>query len=92
MNEDLQIDRVITDAAVRGVEVLDYNLLVEKKVNDLDTLRTIMTRQNISDPKSCIALENEIDRLQKQGKEWIESVGLKPYGDCKIIILIEQLE
>jgi hypothetical protein len=92
MNEDLQIDRVITDATLRGISVLDYDLLIDKKVEDLDILRAIMTRQNITDPKSCIALENEIDRLQKQSKEWVASVGLKTYGACKIVILIEQLE
>ena len=92
MNEDLQIDRVITDATLRGISVLDYNLLVDKKVEDLDILRAIMKRQNITDPKSCIELEKEIERLQKQGREWVESVGLKAYGDYKIVILIEQLE
>ena len=92
MNEDLQIDRVITDATLRGISVLDYNLLLDNKFIDLETLRAITKRQNISDPKSCIELEKEIERLRKQSKEWIVSVGLKEYGDYKIVILIEQME
>lgn len=86
----MEIDSIITHAVLKEVRVLDYNKFIKEKDDDLEQLRIILKRQNITDSKAYKELETEISNLQKQANGWVKQVGLKEHRVNRIVILIEE--
>ena len=87
-----QTDILRTEAALRGVQFIDYNQMIQNQQQDLDTLREITRRQGLLDAKSIKELENKINTMEMQIREWLRELGIKSMmGDYAVTILIEQV-
>jgi Na+/phosphate symporter len=87
-----QTDILRTEAALRGVQFIDYNQMIQNQQQDLDTLREITRRQGLMDAKSIKELENKINTMEMQIREWLKELGIKSMlGDYAVTILIEQV-
>ena len=89
---DCQTDKIITDAMLRDVKVIDYNKIILDRQQDLESLREILKRNGLSQDKNLKELESAIHALEKQATEWIQSVGLQPHRDVAITILLEEVK
>jgi hypothetical protein len=87
-----QTDLLRTEAALRGVQFIDYNQMILSRQQDLDTLRELTRRHGLTDAKSIKELENKINTMEMQIREWLRELGIKSMiGDYAVTILIEQV-
>ena len=88
-----QTDILRTEAALRGVQFIDYNKMILSRQQDLDTLRELTRRHGLQDAKSIKDLEGRINSMEMQIREWLRELGIKSMiGDYAVTILIEQAD
>ena len=88
-----QTEMVITDALLRGVKTVDYNALINRKQQDLKTLRELLRNNGLMENKAIKDLENQIGTMQQQAREWMTEAGFTDrMNDYKITILVEDIK
>ena len=85
-----QIDKVITDAQLRDVKVIDFDVMMDGVGIDIDNYRKMAKRYGIENSKDLAVLLNKEEQLRNLAREWTEQVGLHFYKGVRIAILIEQ--
>ena len=88
----MTIESIITHAVLKEIKVVDYNQIIAEKEKDLADLQAILNRQNIKDGKTWRQLQDEIESLQNQAKDWVKKAKLQTHLDYKIVILIEEIK
>ena len=88
-----QTDLLRTEAALRGVQFIDYNQMILSRQQDLDTLRELTRKHGLMDAKSIKDLESRINTMESQIREWLTELGIKSMtGDYAVTILIERAD
>lgn len=93
MNEETNIDKIITYSTTLGVRNIDYDKLIEKAEQDLETLQRLL-KFNADDKnvQAVIKLKNEeVRNMYDLKKEWMSMIDVHAHKDVRIVILIEQL-
>jgi hypothetical protein len=85
------IDKVITDAQLRDIRVVDFDTQLDGVGIDIDNHRKLLKRYGLTDDKTLAALLLKEEQLRNIMREWLDQTGLKHYGDYRIAILIEEL-
>jgi len=93
MNEETNIDKIITYSTTLGVRNIDYDKLIEKAEQDLETLQRLL-KFNADDKnvQAVIKLKTEeVRNMYDLKKEWMSMIDVHAHKDVRIVILIEQL-
>ena len=86
-----QIDKVITDAQLRNIKVVDFDTQLDGIGMDIDNHRKLLKRYGLTDDKTLSALMLKEEQLRNIMREWLEQAGLKHYGAYRIAILLEEV-
>ena len=84
------IDKIITQAHLMDVKVLDFNKLRDDLVSDIEEHNALLKKHDMKPDKIYNELNDKERQMIKLAQEWQKAVGLKEYGDYKIIILFEE--
>ena len=85
-----QIDKVITDAQLRDVKVIDFDAMIDGVGIDINNYRKMAKRYGIENSKDLSILLNKEEQLRNLAREWTEMAKLEYYKGVRIAILIEQ--
>jgi len=89
------IEQIKTWAVLKEAKVINYNALIAKSFNELETLRSIL-KNDVKEPgvaKVIKMKEDEVTKLEQQAKDWLTSVDLKVWdGDYEIIIVMAPVQ
>jgi hypothetical protein len=87
-------EQIKTWAVLQEAKVINYNALIAKSFNELETLRSIL-KNDIKEPgvaKVIKMKEDEVTKLEQQAKDWLTSVDLKVWNDYEIIIVMAPVQ
>ena len=88
-----QTELVVTDALLRGVKTVNYNALINRKQQDLKSLKELLRNNGLMENKAIKDLENQISTMQQQAREWMTEAGFTDrMNDYKITILVEDIK
>ena len=87
------IDLMITEAGLRGVQVFDIDQHMAKKWNDLNELQSILRRNGIKNNQASQELEKEYKELEQQMQDWRHEIGINRSSirQYRTVILIEEI-
>ena len=90
---ECQSDLVRTDAALRGVKVIDYGQLIQEAKDDLEQLRQMHRKHNLKDSKSVAEMMTRLENMELLAREWISLVGYehRHSKDYAVTILVEEI-
>ena len=93
MSDETNIDKVITYSTTLGVRSIDYDKLIEKAEQNLETLKSLL-KFNADDKnvQAVIKLKiEEVSNMYDLKKDWMSMINVHAHKDVRIVILIEQL-
>jgi hypothetical protein len=85
-----QIDKIVTEANLRDVRVIDFDVMVDGVGIDINNYRKMAKRYGIENSKDLAVLLNKDEQLRQLAREWTEMAKLEYYKGVRIVILIEQ--
>jgi hypothetical protein len=74
------------------VKVLDFNNLRDQLVADIQQNNALLKKHGMKPDKNHSELNAKEEQMIKLAQEWQKLVGLREYGDYKIVILIGESE
>ena len=91
--QDSETDKVVTDAALRGIRHMDYNQRIQQAYTDKEQLQELQRRQGLNSPQMIKEMDNRIATLESNARDWIVEAGFSwaDNADYAITILVERL-
>ena len=88
---ECQTDKIKTDAILRGVRVIDYNLAIQEARNDLEQFRLLCKKHGLKDMKGLAEMNNRLEVMEMQVRDWIMQAGFDhPHRNYAVTILVEE--
>ena len=84
------IDKLITQAHLMEVKVLDFNKLRQDLIADIQEHNALLKKHDMKPDKIYNELNDKERQMINLTQAWQKAVGLREYADCKIIIMIEE--
>ncbi len=82
------IDKLITQAHLMEVKVLDFSAILEEMDHDIFQLHQMAEKYNTKIEKPD--LERKFQQLRSLASDWVNAVDLKSHRNNKIVIFIEE--
>ena len=84
------IDKLITQAHLMDITVIDFETQLNAIEQDIENHRNVLKRYDIKEDKTLSLMMLKEEQLRTLMKEWLKQADLPSYREYRITILIEE--